>query len=287
MPILIIAVAIASGLLLVTSNVLWKYPARRFGVLPGLALRNVLMTLWATAAYLLDDGAKPLVFNANNNYLIWPLVVCASSYGGLLLLNLGIRRSDAAVVVPTANITPIFVGLWALLIFGEGRAVGLAGPAVVVFSGLALMPVAYLKKQNINGLRYGFAAATLWGICYALFKPMVDELGATAFTLLLEGTICVCALVHLAVSGQWRTFRHTHWPSVGILAAISLITIVAVLLGNWVFEQARLIDLSILGGLGPVLSMIMAWLIFRESIPRLAWLAAVVISAGLVWYLTA
>ncbi|MEK7989972.1 MAG: DMT family transporter [Thiotrichaceae bacterium] len=212
------------------------------------------------------------------------LLSCVAGFGGMIgLLNLysGLAKGRMSVVAPltaiTASIIPVFVG-----IFTEGV------PTFIQITGffIAIMAVWLLssngRKLDITAIELRFALTS--GLGFATFLIFIDQIsGETAlWPLLAARFVSVTILSFYIISrGSWKP------PTKALLPLIAL-TGLFDMMGSYFFIIAahvgRLDIATIISGLYPAVTVILAWFILKERLKISQWfgVAAALISVAMI-----
>ena len=223
----------------------------------------------------------------------WILIVASALTHSFYALSLARAYETGAlsVVYPIARSAPIFVVLWSVLIWRESFTLaGLAGVSLVVLGAFRLQASAQSEPSfrsmlrdmfRIPALRFAWLTALLVATYSLIDDRAVASIDPVVY-LPLYGTI-TCALMLLLMgpgqrAGICRVWSGNRWAVVG--AAIAslgsyLLALYAMRLGN-VGYVVGIRQVSIL------FSVLLGWLLLKESQGKLRVAAACLMIAGIV-----
>ncbi|MEI7579948.1 MAG: DMT family transporter [bacterium] len=230
---------------------------------------------------------KSLVFDPKT--IIIGAIVSAISYIGLYAFTKGIEKGKVGVVVPLSSINVLITIFIAMLIFGEKLHLISILAILILFMGVVLSSIDFQEIRKIKllnfqeGIPQSLIAGVVWGITFAFFGKFSSVLGAYLFSLILEGSVFLCILVHISFQKinplkDWSIVKH-NLP----LYLITIISCVAGTLGmNLGFYYLNVSLVSAIKAASPLVSILYARSILKEKLSVQQWLSAILIVGGVV-----
>lgn len=217
----------------------------------------------------------------------WPWLVAlglANTTIGLAGMFLSVELAGAALPAVLANSQALLVAPAAAWLWGErldlragaGLGLGFIGVAVVVSSGSAAGGTA-----RTAGLILALAAALGLAAGNLVIKHLagrVDAITAVAW----QYAVGAAGLLiwSLFANAPWDV----RWHSPRFLVGLAYLGVVASAGASWAWyrllEKDDLVPLNALTLLTPTLSVALAWLLFRESVPGATWIGVAATLAG-------
>ena len=134
-----------------------------------------------------------------------------------------------------------------------------------------------------RGYAFGIAAYGLWGVLPVYFKQLTGVPFVDIVVHRILWSLPLLALL-LTVTGNWRAVQ----AAVRDRKSLGLLTVTAVLIaGNWLLYVYAVNSGRILAGslgyyLNPLANVFLGWLILKERLDRLQWVAVAIAAAGIV-----
>ena len=232
-------------------------------------------------------------FDTNIPGRAWMLIAASSVVHVLYALSLAraYEQGDLSLVYPIARSAPIFVLLWATLIWREAMSpLGIIGVVVIVFGAYVLQVRGFSKRRSATStqgifhdrsLKYAWLTALLVA-AYSLIDDRAVSLIDPAVFLLLYGSLTCAILTPIllatrrsSVEREWRL----RWPLILVAAAAStgsyLLALFALQLDQ-VSYVAGVRQVSILFG------VILGWRVLKEPHGRSRLVGAVIMVFGIL-----
>lgn len=220
---------------------------------------------------------------------------------GAAVTALGLLGYYGASIFDFIGLQYISAGLERLLLFTYPTLTLLIG---VVFLGkpldrrsvvaLALCYVgiglAFAHDLGVGGdwraVAVGSAFVFASSLCYALYLSgsgeMILRLGAARFTALAMGVSTAAALVHFALTEPLSALAQP-WPVIALAAGMSLLsTVLPVFMQSASIRRIGASRSALIGTLGPVLTILFAWLLLDEHLSFHQLAGAALVVAGIV-----
>ena len=138
------------------------------------------------------------------------------------------------------------------------------------------------SEQHRQGYAFGLAAYGLWGVLPIYFKQLTSVPSTDIVIHRILWSLPLLALL-LTLTGHWRQVR----SAVQDRKTLGLLIVTAVLIaGNWLLYVYAVNSGRILAGslgyyLNPLANVLLGWLILKEKLSRLQWVAVLVAAAGI------
>ncbi|RME07746.1 MAG: DMT family transporter [Anaerolineae bacterium] len=214
------------------------------------------------------------------------LAALAGAFFGadLTLWATGIVRSGATIPTLMANTAPLWVGLGAWLIFQERLSAGFWAGTVLALLGAGAVLGGDLRAGDIfqNGGSLGLGAAVFYGAYYLVAQRARDHLDTLTFFWISTATSALfLVIVNLLIGHPLVGYPRTTWLI--FLASGSLVQIGGWLLINYAQGRlpAPLVSVTLLGQ--PVLTAVIAWPLFGETLNGAQTLGGAAVLAGVFW----
>jgi chloramphenicol-sensitive protein RarD len=136
--------------------------------------------------------------------------------------------------------------------------------------------------QARRGYAFGIAAYGLWGVLPIYFKQLTAVPSADIVVHRILWSLPLLALL-LTVTGNWQAVR----AAVRERKTLGLLTVTAMLIaGNWLLYVYAVNSGRILAGslgyyLNPLANVFLGWLVLKERLDRLQWVAVAIAAAGI------
>lgn len=132
------------------------------------------------------------------------------------------------------------------------------------------------------GVSLVFGSALAYAVYMVGSGALLHRVGTLQFTSYAMTAAGVGVLIHHGIFYQWQLF---HFPAPVYYLTIVMALFSTVLPTFLVTESIRVIganNASIISGIGPVMTIIMAWFVLGERVGALQWAGTVVVIAGVV-----
>ena len=259
--------------------------AYRYGVDPETLL--ALRMLYALPLFLLLGAhaarTAPAAITAGDwraLALLGFLGYFASSY----LDFLGLRHISAALERLILYVYPTIVVLY--VAWQERRAPSrtMMLALLLCYAGVALAVAHDLDRGGaqvwLGGLLV-FASAVIYAIYLLRSAPLLSRIGSARFTAWATSAACLYAIALFLVERPFVGLLTAPWQVQALSAAMALFSTV---LPIWLFSEAiRLLGpgpTALIGSVGPVLTMLLAWQLLGESLGLLQLLGAALVVCG-------
>lgn len=133
-----------------------------------------------------------------------------------------------------------------------------------------------------RGYAFGIAAYGLWGVLPIYFKQLTAVPSADIVVHRILWSLPLLAML-LTVTGNWQAVR----AAVRDRKTLGLLTVTAILIaGNWLLYVYAVNSGRILAGslgyyLNPLANVFLGWLVLKERLDRLQWVAVAIAAAGI------
>lgn len=242
-----------------TSNVLWKFPQKYFSVFKIIVIRTLVsVVLFSIVAIIIYERKGEI-----SDWIGAGIIGFVSSLG-LVFYNLSLKNSKVSHTVTITSTSALFGVLTAVILYNEKFTWKLGVSFFLIVAGLYLLES---KKTILNWERstfYAFLAAIFWGTTFALFKIPVEAIGSYNFSLVLECSVLMAALLLLLTT---KKQKHAYLPSKKtfiIIACIGVLGFLGVLFYNLAVARIPISTLSIMGAFTPVISIVISHLTLKE-----------------------
>lgn len=261
--------------------------AYQYGItaIPLLFLRMLFAFPFFTLMLLLAAPApRPIT---PKRYAIVVFAGLLGYYAASLFDFIGLQYISASLERLILFLYPTLTVLLGVFFHKERLSPAVIGGIVSSYVGIALVFVPDLHHQQKDLWLGGFFvfASTL---CYAIYLTvsgqLVKSLGSARFTALVMLVSCAGVLLHFSLSQPVSLLWH--WP-LPVYAYAVLMAIASTVLPAWLLavgmKHMGASRTALVSTLGPVLTLILGWLILDERLNALQWLGGGVVIASVVW----
>lgn len=267
------------------SNCLWVYPLKKLSYLQVIILRSFITSLLFGILLVLNLATEVdshrIETHLSLTEIFKAIALSGFSYFGLFFYVKSLQEEKVSIAVPVSSISSFFGVLTAAVFLKEVLSFSFYVSALTLVVGVFLVDGKPLRSIRFTkGITYNLFAAFFWGVSFALFVFPVKAVGAVAFSLILELTVCVGSLILFRID-----MLHWSFPIYKIDNSIFLLSILG--FGGVVFYNLSLTYLpistiSLLSMLTPIVSLIAAAMLFRERLTQRQYIGIVMIFFGLV-----
>jgi drug/metabolite transporter (DMT)-like permease len=245
------------------SDMLARYASIRIGspsvamAIQGLGIAPPLLVA------LLRDSPWSAMLDVDYVLLV---VVCSMLLSvGYVAFYRGLERGLVSIVSPLSAGYLVVTTILTAIFFDE--VVSTLGWMLifVILIGIALTSSGGRSRASITGVWYGLTAMMVMGVAFALWKPMVEDVGPflAVLSVRLLSTICLGIYLMVQRSSRLSFSRGTGGllVSAGILDSLGFISFN---LGIEVNPVSLIIPIA---AAYPAVTMVMAWVLIRERVP--------------------
>lgn len=254
--------------------------------LPLLALRMIFsLPFFVVSAWLASSKTENIRFTPTQ-WLLVALTGCLGYYVSSLLDFLGLQYVSAGIERLVLFIYPTLVLVLSYVFFGD-RVRAIQWLAVVItYFGLAL--AFFGEVQATQTQQFYFGSALIFGcaITYALYiilsGKLIPSIGAAKFNSYAMSFASVAVLAHYFITEKTSLF---YFSSEVYFYAICMALLSTVIPSFLVTEGIKRIgagNAAIVGSIGPVSTILQAWLVLDESISVLQIGGTVLVLAGIL-----
>ncbi len=274
---------IVAMLTLGLANVLSKPAIDEIGPVRTVLWRNIIMT--AVLAVI-----APWIINLSRlstGYVLLSFAISAFGYVPLYFFFRAMSTGKIGVVVPIANAEAVVVVTIGVVVLGEPLTLERLLAISCTLLGLTMMTVKINDWKNSSlldkrsGVRYALLAMLCWGVFFPLIQIPAQHIGAMANAVITETTIMAVAIVH-----TWRLGGHYRYPtgkSRRVMAISAFCGAAASIALNAGLELGYVSVLTPIVAASPVVSAFGAWVLFRERLRPVQYMACAVTIVGIVW----
>lgn len=202
----------------------------------------------------------------------------------LTLWTTGIMRSGATVPTLMANTAPLWVGFGSWILFGERQSAGFWLGTLLAFSGAAAVLGGDLGAESVleSGGLLGLGAAVFYGGYYLVTQRARDAIGTLPYFWVSTTASALTLLgVNLLLGEPLRGYSTFTW---GLFLATGLfVQVVGWMAINYTQGHlpASLVSVTMLGQ--PVLTALIAWPLFGETLSAWQFVGGVAVLLGVYW----
>lgn len=199
---------------------------------------------------------------------------------------MGLQYISAGMERLILFVYPTMVVLIAALVYRQPITRVQLGALSLTYAGIAL---AFLENiQLTGGSNFWLGAGLIFisALAYAIYLVgsgrLIPKLGALRYTSLAMTIAAGIIIIHHGVWYQWRLF---HYPAEVYYLALLMAAIATVLPSLMVSEGIRLVGSSnaaIIGSVGPIATIALAYIFLDEKMGRLQWLGTIVVISGVL-----
>lgn len=259
-----------------------------YGAVPSVLWRNVVMVVVLLA--LLPAVARlHFPITGDYRYIAFSVLLGVLFYLPLLLFYKGLSAGKVGVVVPVANANAVITSFLGIVFF-EQLLTSLQWIAIVLTIGgvvLFSMNLRDWKQSAIftkkSGLPYAFAVLIMWGVLFAFVGLPASHVGPLLNALVVEGTLAVCGLIHLVISGGIKNIRPV--PRGRLLRLVILAGICAAIASaafNVGLAFGSIAIVATLMGASPLVAAVYSWFVYGERLSTQEYVAGLVTIVGIV-----
>lgn len=266
------------------------------GPLPITALRTAIAAACLAAAlFLFRRSALPLASGDVPFFVLYGLVGVAGMY---LLYILAVMEIGATLATALFYTYPTLATLLAALFLGERLNWRKVLPLPVTFLG-CILAVGVGSGEGVEWRPAGIAFALLAAAAFALYPLLARRalaryshwttlfyslLFGALWLNLLWGVLCPFLPADGRFCGTLPPFSGDSFPFWGGLLYLSLFATVGLYLADLqAIRRLEVRQVGLIGTLEPLITGLLAYLIFREQFTVLQWLGAALILSGVSW----
>jgi uncharacterized membrane protein len=260
-----------------TSNVLWKFPQKSIPVFKIIVLRTIVsVLLFGVVAYLFGE------VKGNISDWLVAIVISLVSFLGLVFYNLSIKESKVSHTITVTSTSAVFGVFTALIAYDEEPKLVLLLSLSLIVIGLFLLES---KKQHFNLSRstfFAILAAFFWGTTFALFRIPVEAIGNYNFSLVLESSVLLGALL---LYFSFKRGKPTHVPTTRTyltIVSIGILAFLGVLFYNLAVVKVDVSTLSVIGAFTPVISIVLSHILLKEKFTFIQYLGMICTLIGVI-----
>lgn len=261
-----------------TSNVLWKFPQKYFSVFKIIVIRTLVSVVLFSIVAIIFYEQKGEISD-----WIGAVIIGFVSFLGLVFYNLSLKISKVSHTVTITSTSAFFSVLTAIILYNEKITWNLGLSFFLIVAGLFLLES---KKPILNWGKstfYAILAAIFWGTTFALFKIPVEAIGSYNFSLVLECSVLMGALLLMIITknktGPQLPRSRTYMSIIGI----GVLGFLGVLFYNLAVARVPIITLSVMGTFTPVISITISHLTLKERFTAIQYVGMVSTLMGVVF----
>lgn len=263
------------------TNCLWIFPIKKLSILTTIIYRTLITSSLFLLILLLNTYHviflnPPFIIGSASISLFTifeTFFICSINFFGLYFYLKCIKEMPVALTVGIQKVGAIFSICFGIFIYHE--VVGLVEwicCGVLLFSALVIEGVSFKYGKHLfsRGFTFCILALFFWSTS-VLFKPLIQELGVILFSFILEISVLLMAILLKAFSNE-RSFQKPDDRTTFYLVIIALFGFLGVLGINVALEGMPISLLSIIGLIGPCVTLLVATFILKEKILVRQWI---------------
>ncbi|MBD3280152.1 EamA family transporter [Candidatus Dojkabacteria bacterium] len=222
-------------------------------------------------------------------YIGLGIFTIAISYFGLFFFNKSIEVGKVGVAVPVTAGRIIISAMVGVMFLEDSLNLLQFMSIFLVTFGIALLSLDFrqLKNSNIlnieSGVPYAVLAALFWGASMPFFGYFGNKVGVVFFAFLTELTVFSQSIVHTKLRGMKVVVaRKRLKENITGLAFIGVCTLIASLSVTAGFATGKVGIVAAISGSSPVISVLVARLLFKELLEPKQYIAIFLVVAGIV-----
>ena len=268
------------------SNALWRKPLMNIAIDEAIFYRSLFtVSIFICVNMVVKDttGHELEKENAVNiSVYLSTFVLCCVSYFGLYFFNKAIAFAKVGVVTTTTAFGFI-VGQITALCMGESIKMGFYFSFALFAFAILLSSYQTNKKFTISkGILFALVAALVWGTTLTLLAIPAKQIGAYKVSLLLEFAVLAMSFLSILFSREGSISVHNFKVNYKILLLIALLSSAAILLQNMAFTIVPAYLVSAISSITHIVTIIAAYIIFKEKMNRFQLSAALVVVFALI-----
>lgn len=281
-----VLIELFSVLCFAISNALWRKPLMKIAIEEAIFYRSLFtvsificvnMIVKFTTGYELEkeDAVSTSVYFST-------FVLCCVSYFGLYFFNKAIAITKIGVVTTTTTFGFI-VGQVTALCMGESIRNGFYFSFALFAFAILLSSYQSPLRFTINkGILFALLAALVWGTTLTLLAIPSKLIGAYKVSLILEFAVLVMSFLSILFSREGSISVQRFKVNYRILLLIALLSCAAILSQNLAFTIAPAYLIAAISSITHIVSIIAAYVMFKEKLNSFQLAAALVIVFALM-----
>jgi drug/metabolite transporter (DMT)-like permease len=235
--------------------------ALRMGLAFPLFMAVAIGASWKKAALTLAQYAQMAALGFVGYYLS-----SLANFWGLQFISVGLER-----MILYSYPSMVIVAAWVFWKKRPERGAALA--AALAYAGicLAFIGEAHARAEGWGSLLLGSGLVLCSAITYAVILllggKLVHTVGALRFTSLVSCFSCLFVLLHFSISDSWSTLVSLSGRTYALATSIALLgTVAPALLLGIGLKRAGPVRFAIMASVGPVLTVVLGWLLLDEQL---------------------
>jgi drug/metabolite transporter (DMT)-like permease len=206
-------------------------------------------------------------------------------YMSLLSFFKALTLNKVGIITPIANTSLVFTLILSAVFLHKRLSYAQYFAIAFIFVGILFVAIKMKNTKSfnfasfVNGSFYALATALLWGVNYVIFDFLVQGIGPFATSFISEAGILMLAFVHIIISS--KNF-YIDTKVTRPVFATAFFGVIGLLSFNIGLDVADIGIIAALSAANPLVSTILARIVYKEKMKIINVIAASFIVTGIV-----
>ncbi|MCT4587770.1 MAG: DMT family transporter [Carboxylicivirga sp.] len=261
------------------SNALWRRPVGKMVVEEAIIYRTIFSLSFFVILLFTIDEKSTITIESTWGLNIWlfAFIISCISYFGLFFYNKALQYSTTGLVVIVVTTSFLFGQFTSFVLLGEVPTKGYILPFLLFIIAIVLSDYPSIYKLKLSkGVGYGLLASMFWGITLPLLSIPSKQIGYIKTGLVLEISVMLMSFLSLHIYHKKRMSYRVFKTDIRFFILLGLLAGCGVLFNNLSYTKISVYIASSISSSTHLISIIAAWIMFKEKLKPYQYLAAIV-----------